>query len=88
MGQLLLVRHGQASFGADDYDVLSPTGWEQGRRLGAHLAAAGESSRHDPRQRRCALSSVTSFEMRDGLWTEIGYAEPAQTSGASDVGAV
>jgi broad specificity phosphatase PhoE len=28
-----------------------------------HLAAAGESSRHDPRQRRCALSSVTSFEM-------------------------
>ena len=53
-----------------------------------HLAAAGESSRHDPRQRRCALSSVTSFEMRDGLWTEIGYAEPAQTAGASDVGAV
>ena len=43
MGQLLLVRHGQASFGADDYDVLSPTGWEQGRRLGAHLAAAGVS---------------------------------------------
>lgn len=41
MGQLLLVRHGQASFGADDYDVLSETGWEQGRRLGAHLAAAG-----------------------------------------------
>lgn len=41
MGQLLLVRHGQASFGAEDYDVLSETGWEQGRRLGAHLARAG-----------------------------------------------
>ncbi|KQQ39469.1 histidine phosphatase family protein [Nocardioides sp. Leaf307] len=41
MGLLLLVRHGQASFGADDYDVLSPTGWEQGRLLGASLAAAG-----------------------------------------------
>lgn len=41
MGQLLLVRHGQASFGAEDYDVLSETGWEQGRRLGAHLAVAG-----------------------------------------------
>lgn len=41
MGQLLLVRHGQASFGAADYDVLSETGWEQGRRLGAHLARAG-----------------------------------------------
>ncbi len=26
MGQLLLVRHGQASWGAEDYDVLSPVG--------------------------------------------------------------
>ena len=41
MGVLLLVRHGQASFGADDYDVLSETGWEQGRALGAWLAARG-----------------------------------------------
>ncbi len=41
MGQLILVRHGQASFGADDYDVLSPTGWEQGRALGAWLREAG-----------------------------------------------
>ena len=41
MGQLLLVRHGQASFGADDYDVLSERGWEQGRRLGAWLRDQG-----------------------------------------------
>lgn len=41
MGVVLLVRHGQASFGADDYDVLSETGWEQGRRLGAWLADRG-----------------------------------------------
>lgn len=41
MGLLLLVRHGQASFGADDYDVLSATGHEQGRLLGAHLATLG-----------------------------------------------
>jgi broad specificity phosphatase PhoE len=41
MGLLLLVRHGQASFGSDDYDVLSENGWEQGRLLGAHLARAG-----------------------------------------------
>lgn len=39
MGLVLLVRHGQASFGAEDYDVLSPTGWEQGRLLGSWLAA-------------------------------------------------
>jgi broad specificity phosphatase PhoE len=38
MGVVLLVRHGQASFGADDYDVLSDTGWEQSRLLGAWLA--------------------------------------------------
>lgn len=38
MGTVLLVRHGQASFGADDYDVLSPLGWEQGRSLGRFLA--------------------------------------------------
>ncbi len=38
MGTVLLVRHGQASFGAADYDVLSPLGWEQGRVLGRTLA--------------------------------------------------
>jgi broad specificity phosphatase PhoE len=38
MGVVLLVRHGQASFGSDDYDLLSETGWEQGRLLGAWLA--------------------------------------------------
>lgn len=34
MGILYLVRHGQASFGADDYDQLSPLGIEQSRLLG------------------------------------------------------
>lgn len=41
MGQILLVRHGQASWAAADYDVLSPMGHEQGRLLGAALAARG-----------------------------------------------
>jgi broad specificity phosphatase PhoE len=41
VGQLLLVRHGQASWDADDYDVLSETGWEQSRLLGRALAARG-----------------------------------------------
>ncbi len=39
---MLLIRHGQASFGAADYDVLSPRGIEQSRVLGAWLAARGE----------------------------------------------
>ena len=53
-----------------------------------HLAVAGQPLRHDPRARRCALSSVTSFEMVDGKWTEVSYVEPATTAGAVDVGAV
>ena len=38
MGQIVVVRHGQASFGADDYDVLSETGEEQARVVGRSLA--------------------------------------------------
>jgi broad specificity phosphatase PhoE len=38
VGSIYLIRHGQASFGADDYDVLSPTGFRQAEVLGAHLA--------------------------------------------------
>ena len=39
MSSLYLIRHGQASFGAADYDVLSPRGVEQARALGRYLAA-------------------------------------------------
>ncbi len=42
---LLLVRHGQASFGAADYDNLSERGWEQSRRLGEWLARGGHRFR-------------------------------------------
>jgi broad specificity phosphatase PhoE len=41
MGTLYLVRHGQASFGADDYDNLSPLGHKQSERLGEYLAHKG-----------------------------------------------
>ncbi|MDF2793153.1 MAG: histidine phosphatase family protein [Pseudomonas orientalis] len=41
MGSIYLIRHGQASFGADDYDVLSPVGVEQAQVLGRHLADLG-----------------------------------------------
>lgn len=53
-----------------------------------HLAVAGEPVKHDPRKRRCALSSVTSFERSGDRWVEVDYAEPATTVGAVDVGAV
>lgn len=38
MATIYLVRHGQASFGKENYDQLSPRGWEQGRILGRWLA--------------------------------------------------
>lgn len=41
MGQILLVRHGQASFGTANYDQLSPLGVEQSRILGTWLAECG-----------------------------------------------
>ena len=41
MASLYLVRHGQASFGAVDYDRLSAGGVEQAQRLGHWLAASG-----------------------------------------------
>jgi broad specificity phosphatase PhoE len=41
MGTLYLVRHGQASLGADDYDNLSPLGQQQSVRLGEYFASKG-----------------------------------------------
>lgn len=41
MRQLYLIRHGQASFDADDYDQLSPLGEEQARLLGDWLTHCG-----------------------------------------------
>ena len=41
MGRLYLVRHGQASFGAADYDQLSALGQRQCAELGAYLHGRG-----------------------------------------------
>ncbi|HET8705674.1 MAG TPA: phosphoglycerate mutase family protein, partial [Pseudomonadales bacterium] len=41
MGQLYLIRHGQASFGEADYDKLSPTGWQQATQLSHWLHQQG-----------------------------------------------
>ena len=43
MGTLYLVRHGQASFGAADYDQLSDLGRRQCERLGAYFRERGQS---------------------------------------------
>jgi len=46
MSELILVRHGQASFGAESYDKLSDKGVEQVRILSQHWQALGERFDH------------------------------------------
>jgi broad specificity phosphatase PhoE len=82
MGSIYLLRHGQASFGADNYDQLSDLGTRQCQRLGEYLrergrrfdaVLTGSLQRH--RQSHAALSSglgdgaiaAPEPEVRDGL---------------------
>ena len=41
MSMIYMIRHGQASFGKEDYDRLSPLGERQARILAKHLLTAG-----------------------------------------------
>lgn len=43
MGMIYLIRHGQASFGQEKYDRLSPLGRRQARILAQHLVKTGFS---------------------------------------------
>jgi Fructose-2,6-bisphosphatase len=43
VSRILLIRHGQASFGKERYDRLSRMGWRQARILAAHLFQAGHT---------------------------------------------
>jgi broad specificity phosphatase PhoE len=83
VGQILLVRHGQASFGAADYDQLSAHGAEQSRLLGRWLAACkvgvgqvvtGSLKRH--RQTAEACLSVMPGAPAAAAWrTDPGFDE-------------
>ena len=48
---------------------------------------AGMFLAHNPRRRRCTLSSITSFQRIHGKWVEIDYREPALKAHAVDKGA-
>jgi broad specificity phosphatase PhoE len=69
MGTLYLVRHGQASFGADDYDQLSPRGREQAVRLGEHWRERGQ-----------VFDAVITGTLRRHTQTLEGVAEGLQTT--------
>ena len=55
-----------------------------------HSSVTGRKLAHNPTQRRCSLSSITSFELVDGNLVEVDYREPAKglSTTAIDVGAV
>lgn len=55
-----------------------------------HSSVTGRKLAHNPTQRRCSLSSITSFQLVDGKLVEVDYREPAKglSSTAIDVGAV
>lgn len=68
VGSIYLIRHGQASFGADDYDVLSPIGVRQAEVLGAHLAQLGlrfDRSISGALRRQQHTASSTLQQLRD-----------------------
>jgi broad specificity phosphatase PhoE len=83
MGMVLLVRHGQASFGAVDYDVLSQTGVEQSRVLGRFLGDAGITPRavvHGAMKRQrdtaTAMASAAGWDVVPALdegWNEFDH---------------
>lgn len=66
MGTLYLVRHGQASFGAEDYDQLSPLGQQQSVRLGQYW-----------RERGMTFDAVLTGTLRRHAQTWAGIAEGA-----------
>jgi broad specificity phosphatase PhoE len=53
-------------------------------------AVSGKRPFHDPRSRRCTLSSITTLERRGDSFVEVGYQEPAAEllAGSIDTGAV
>jgi broad specificity phosphatase PhoE len=55
-----------------------------------HRALAHERLAHDPRKRRCDLSSITTLSWRGAAPVEVGYASPAAALlvPTNDVGAV
>ncbi|BBH69777.1 phosphoglycerate mutase [Actinoplanes sp. OR16] len=76
---MLLIRHGQASFGADDYDALSPTGHEQARTLGRSLkergirpaiVVRGTMRRHEETAAGLEIGAETIV---DGGWDEFDF---------------
>ena len=80
MGTLYLVRHGQASFGSDNYDQLSALGQRQCERLGAYFRSRG-------RRFDAAITGtlVRQTQSLDAIATGLGGApEPLRLPGLNE----
>ncbi|AWB93874.1 histidine phosphatase family protein [Aeromicrobium chenweiae] len=80
MGSIHLIRHGQASWGSDDYDQLSELGAEQSAALGMSweasgwaptAAVAGGMKRHA----QTAISTIDASGQGDGYDVDPGWDE-------------
>lgn len=80
MGSVHLVRHGQASWGTDDYDQLSPLGVQQSASLGISweatdwaptAAVAGSMKRHA----QTAIATIDACGQGDGYDVDPGWDE-------------
>lgn len=84
MGNIYLVRHGQASFGSADYDQLSALGAEQARLLGQwfansrqgfHRVVTGAMKRHRQTADAC-LAQLPKAMLTETDWqTDAGFDE-------------
>lgn len=81
MGQLYLVRHGQASFGADDYDQLSELGQRQSVRLGQYLHQTATEQFGDVLK----FEAVFMGSLKRHRQTWEGIAQSAQLQNAPEV---
>ena len=87
MAQIYLVRHGQASFGSQNYDQLSVLGSEQAKHLGRWWAArdlsvsrvvTGKLQRHLQTARACIaeMQGKPEQELNTDSWhSDIGFNE-------------
>lgn len=84
MARILLVRHGQASFGHADYDALSPLGFEQAALLGRafsdrgivpDLIVHGDMRRHRETAEACAAAAgwAPAERVTDERWNEFDF---------------
>ena len=68
MSSLLLLRHGQARFGAAQYDVLTELGERQAIETGAYFARAGtrfDEVQIGPKRRHATTAAAALREMRE-----------------------